>query len=712
MDESRSQQSEPTEPVGSTYRYRIFISYSHEDRRQAQWLMRKLEGYRTPRRLAGTAGRFGRVPARLAPVFRDREELSSGDDLSTAITDALADSAMLLVVASPAAARSDWVRQEIIEFKRRGPRPVFAYVVDGDPGAESGPDVSLPEALRRNVLADGSLDELPVEPLAADARRAGDGRTAAMQKLVAGLLGVPLNDLVRRENQRRQQKLLAVTLASVAGMSVAVVLAAMAMLAREDADRRRDQAEDLLAFMVGDLRQSLEPIGRLALLERVGSKALDYFATVDPSDVSNQGLARQAQVLTQIGSIRLAELRFAEAGDAFAEAYRRSARLAEADPDNGTFLFERAQAEYWIADAAWRNGDLRTAETWFARYRDTAVELLSLEPQNRAWRREAGYGHHNLGAVAVKGGNPQQAIASFSRELELLQELSAGRPLTERIHDDIVDCLSWLASANEVAGNLPDALDYFGRSRTLAESLLSVAPDDSGRTHWLANLLMQELMLARQLGDAHTLEAMDRAIALQQQLVAMDPDNRRWQVRYHRFLLTRAEWRLAAGADAGSVGAGITASIGVLEIINAQHGGSDEESKLALAAAHRLLAQAGLRQGSLQPAIADIDIALGLLSGTDEAVNVHGVVMETAISHRVAYRIYLADGRGDRAQDLRRNAMTLLAPVMVNSRLPRLLEEWAHLLHILGDEEQAAQVRDGLAVLGYQPLWGWPETAD
>src|SRR5215471_14241860 len=58
------------------FRYRAFISYSHQDRAWADWLHRALETYRVPRRLVGRRTEIGIIPKRIAPVFRDREELA------------------------------------------------------------------------------------------------------------------------------------------------------------------------------------------------------------------------------------------------------------------------------------------------------------------------------------------------------------------------------------------------------------------------------------------------------------------------------------------------------------------------------------------------------------------------------------------------------------------------------------------------------------
>jgi len=68
--------------------YRAFISYSHSDEAWARWLQRALEGYRLPKSLRQS---HPNLPARLFPIFRDRDELASGGDLSESIRKAIPD---------------------------------------------------------------------------------------------------------------------------------------------------------------------------------------------------------------------------------------------------------------------------------------------------------------------------------------------------------------------------------------------------------------------------------------------------------------------------------------------------------------------------------------------------------------------------------------------------------------------------------------------
>jgi hypothetical protein len=212
------------------FRYTAFISYSHRDRAWGDWLHKALESYRIPRALIGGQGRDGPVPGKLFPVFRDREEMPASADLSTQIQAALAGSATLIVLCSPNAARSRWVNEEVITFKRLGRADrILALVVDGEPNAAEGPEPDrecFPPALRFGLAPDGSLGTTRVEPLAADGRAHGDGRENALLKVIAGVLGVPFDRLKQRELEMARRR--ARVAQAIAGGMLLLALAAVA----------------------------------------------------------------------------------------------------------------------------------------------------------------------------------------------------------------------------------------------------------------------------------------------------------------------------------------------------------------------------------------------------------------------------------------------------------------------------------------------------
>jgi tetratricopeptide (TPR) repeat protein len=228
----------------AAFRYAAFISYSHRDKAEAAWLHRALERFRVPRRLVGQETPFGRVPERLAPVFRDRDELPASGDLGAELTAALAGSRALVVIASPAAAASRWVNEEILAYKRmHGASRVLALVVDGEANARDPALEALPPALRFHLDHDGALSDRPAEPIAADLRREADGRRLAFLKIAAGLTGLTLDSLVQREAQRRARRMTVIASAAVAGMALTSGLAFYANSQRVEAERQRHIAE-------------------------------------------------------------------------------------------------------------------------------------------------------------------------------------------------------------------------------------------------------------------------------------------------------------------------------------------------------------------------------------------------------------------------------------------------------------------------------------
>lgn len=241
--------------------YRAFISYSHQDKALAARLHREIESYRIPAKLVGRITPIGQVPRRVTPIFKDREELSASSDLQTELKAALSRSMFLIVLCSPSGARSHWVNEEILAFKRmHGESRVLAVVVDGVPYASDkdpdSPDECFPKALRYHLTPEGELSDVRAEPLAADLRPNGDGRRLAKLKLIAGLTGLRLDDLVQREAQRRNGRLAAVTGASLAGMVLTGALAIYANFERIEANKKEAEAKAVSGFLVNTFENS------------------------------------------------------------------------------------------------------------------------------------------------------------------------------------------------------------------------------------------------------------------------------------------------------------------------------------------------------------------------------------------------------------------------------------------------------------------------
>jgi formylglycine-generating enzyme required for sulfatase activity len=191
--------------LAENFKYRAFISYSHADSRLAKRVHERLENFHIDKELIGRETSIGPIPETLRPIFRDRHDFDAGASLAQQTLAVLDSSAALIVLASPRAARSQFVNEELRQFKSRYPdRAVIPLIIDGSPGDPS--KECFPPALRFSVAADGTITNNPVDLLAADLREEGDGIELATAKVVARLIGIAPDDVYRRAERELRRR--------------------------------------------------------------------------------------------------------------------------------------------------------------------------------------------------------------------------------------------------------------------------------------------------------------------------------------------------------------------------------------------------------------------------------------------------------------------------------------------------------------------------
>ena len=237
------------------------------------------------------------MPRNLKPIFRDREELSAGHNLGEKIEAALNNSENLIIICSPNAAKSHWVNQEIIHFKRYNrDANILSVIVDGVPYSEDPQLECFPPALKVGIDEAGEETEDRAEPLAADFRPGGDGKRLGVLKLISGMAGLGVNDLIQRDLQRARRRVMTITASAAAIVLAMGVLTFTAIDARNEAQQRRNDAEGQIEFMLTDLKDKLKGVGRLDALEIVGERALEYYDQYPISEHDADALGRKARV--------------------------------------------------------------------------------------------------------------------------------------------------------------------------------------------------------------------------------------------------------------------------------------------------------------------------------------------------------------------------------------------------------------------------------
>jgi len=693
------------------YRYRAFISYSHEDKSWADWLIKSLETFRVPSRLVGTVTPAGTIPRRLSPIFRDRDELASASDLGDTILQALSDSATLIVICSPASANSHWVNEEIRAFQQlgRGDR-ILCLIVDGVPNASSLPGQAYKEcfapALRRADMPRDAAGEHLTEPIAPDVRDDAGGKSSARLKLIAGMLGIGFDMLKRRDQQRRMRRMVAVTGLALMVTLVTSTLAVTAMFARHAADtarktaeRRQKQAEGLINFMLGDLNDKLTEVGRLDIMQSVDDRAMAYFASLPVADVTDQSLALRATGLQKIGQVRMDQGHLGKALQSFLLAFDIERRLLRESPDDPSRLAAFGNGQNYVGFAYWQMGELAHAEREFRSARHALERALAARPGDPDIQQKLAEVLNNLAQVLTVRKHPGQAMDLYRRQMTLFRELLARDPGNRTYVSNLVITSNNVASFEFQNGKLLSSLRDFADTYRTVSTLIARNPKDRGLVFFQMLIHAKIARALRETGRPKAAMAfIRRAVDIGTSLVRLDPSNSNWQLPLSAYSVWEARWRRDMHpGSAQSLHTLETQSAILARMLKANP--SDSATRRSLALVQLSLADLALDSGQARKAYGHVRDALSTLGPVPHPN------ASLAASLRLACMAQLLLGRIDRAhrEAHAARALALIQPIARTSANPRDLSPWVAALLESGHHQQALVIVKRLRAMGYRP---------
>ena len=112
--------------------------------------------------------------------------------------------------------------------------------------------------------------------------------------------------------------------------------------------------------MLGDLKDKLEPAGRLDALDAVGKRAMAYYTAQGQRGLDAASLGRRARVMHLMGDLKQRRGDLAGALGLFEEAARSTGELLACRPNDPQRIFDHAQSLYWVG--ALEQGRGRMAE--------------------------------------------------------------------------------------------------------------------------------------------------------------------------------------------------------------------------------------------------------------------------------------------------------------------------------------------------------------
>ena len=511
---------------------------------------------------------------------------------------------------------------------------------------------------------------------------------------------------IREKPARRLRRLgAAAVLAalSLGGIKYTVDLArerTIAIAARDEADRRRNQAEALVDFLLGDLRKKLEPVGRLDILDDIGAKAMDYFAAVPESALTDGELLKRSKALYQIGEVRITRGNLETAVAPLQESLRLAQALAVRAPNDGARLFEVAQGQYWVGFVYWQRRDLDPAQRYFQAYLETAERLSALDRKRRDWRLEVSYANNNIASVLEARGDLDGALQRFRASLAVKDALVAEAPGDLALQRSAASSHNAIAAVLRSSGQLAESEKEFGAELAILERLVAQQPNNATWQSRLvvSNSLIGDMRGAR--GDPPAARARyEKAIALGHALVTRDSANSGW-----RRELARNEFKLGLALTRIEPARAQPHASRAVDLLRVLSEGDPTNAgwQRDLAEARYGLGMALVGVGAFDDATRQADAMLATVTPLVDADSKNRFDLRLkSLALALQGRIWTARGNPRLGDEAWERSLTTIAPAAKASRDFALLEVWADALLHSAHPLDAVPVLRTLQEIGY-----------
>lgn len=514
-----------------------------------------------------------------------------------------------------------------------------------------------------------SKDQREAAALVAGMLAADPQRRPAASEVEAELQRLIELPRARERAQLRRRLIRAASLGSLLLALAMVWLALDARRARAEAEQRRAQAENLVDYLLGELRGQLLEVGRVDLLDSVNQRAQQYL------DASGTGDAQASQLRARLLGSRIA-VAMRRGEYAAAQTLARAA-LAEAEAQVGRQadprieLQELADAHYWLGYLAIEQ--MQPAERALVHF-DQLVRLRerlrALDPGLRQPQLDLAVALTSR--VAAYGAKGAQALADARQAVAIYRSL--GEQLDAQARSEYASALAWLSSVHENAGELPEAISVRAENVELLSQLLGADPDNAVYAQDLAVALNFQTLLAQQLGrDEEALALVSRGCALLAKARRRDPEDRE-HARNHAVCLAMRAGTLMLLGRLEEAAAQARASVAALEQLLSEAGAQSDWPGQLVASRVRL-AEIESAAGRCAPATAVLD---ALTAGAGEAAP--GKLQRVRID---LVRARCAQDR-ERARQARTDAAATLGEVAAGSASNDLA--WAAVIAIESDE--------------------------
>jgi len=329
-----------------------------------------------------------------------------------------------------------------------------------------------------------------------------------------------------------------------------------ALAARDRADASRGRAEELLDFMIDDLRTQLQPVGRVDVLDAVGRQAEAYLASLPVQEQGSKSLLQRIKTTTQLARLRVDQgqlLRAEQLLDGL-EALIQSAAAQDGDLEI-PFTVARGQFHSVRGRVYFDQGRLKESSAAHRSAYEEFAKLQKAQPGNTAWLAGAAENRRGCADALNTLGEHGPAIEEYVEAIALYRKLIAARPDDGYAAADLSKALTRYAIALVRSGDpsgeykalvaesnalIRQACEAHPKDKALrAEYAVAVA--DNSNVMWLAG------------NSSDLVPEIEHALGVMHELVSSDSANLDWRSTEYSLKMLLAQHLMRRGEQERAV---------------------------------------------------------------------------------------------------------------------------------------------------------------
>ena len=290
-----------------------------------------------------------------------------------------------------------------------------------------------------------------------------------------------------------------------------------------------NNAENLITFMIGDLKEKLRPVGKLELLQIVGDQIINYYDNRPESVQSTQSLLQYHEALNTIGEVEFNQGKFSHAEDIFKLAIKNDVEIFTDNSSKILALFNYSQSNYWLGYISYLQKDYILSAQYWSSYLNLSEKLVVIQPENENWILEKSYALNNLGTLNYQQGDLRQAKKYFDVSAQLKKEILIKHPSNLAYLVELADTLSWQANILDKRNDLQGTNNLYIESLNLLGRLTKLEPENKIWQQRLALANYRVALSYYDLGKLHkVLYYLDQSLPIYIGLNKFDITNQRW----------------------------------------------------------------------------------------------------------------------------------------------------------------------------------------